>query len=85
MQNIDRFDDKITDILSNKKLNPIVTSLFIRRCRKLNTSLTFNTQSYFAVPRNIRPNSTHYFIVKIPNKRQLQQIAFNHSPFNHSL
>ena len=52
-------DDKITDILSNKKLNPVVTSLFIRRCRKLSTSLVFITQSYFTVPKNIRLNSTH--------------------------
>ena len=72
------FDDLITDILSNKKLNPIVTELFIR-CRKLNISLVFITQSYFAVPKNIRLNSTHYFVMKIPNKRELQQIEFNNS------
>ena len=65
-------------MLSNKKLNPIVTKLFIRR-RKLNISLVFITQSYFVVPKNIRLNSTHYFVMKIPNKRELQQIAFNHS------
>ena len=68
----------IADMLSNKKLNPIVTELFIRG-RKLNISLVFITQSYFAVPKNIRLNSTHYFVMKIPNKRELQQIAFNHS------
>ena len=72
------FDDMIADMLSNKKLNPIVTELFIRG-RKLNISLVFITQSYFAVPKNIRLNSTHYFVMKIPNKRELQQIAFNHS------
>ena len=72
------FDDVIADILSNKKLNPIVTELFIRG-RKLNISLVFITQSYFAVPKNLRLNSTHYFVMKIPNKRELQQIAFNHS------
>ena len=71
------FDDMIADMLSNKKLNPIVTELFIRG-RKLNISLAFITQSYFVVPKNIRLNSTHYFIMKIPNKRELQQIAFNH-------
>ena len=71
------FDDMIADMLSNKKLNPIVTELFIRG-RKLNISLVFNTQSYFAVPKNIRLNSTHYFIMKIPNKREFRQIAFNH-------
>ena len=65
-------------MLSNKKLNPIVTQLFIRG-RKLNISLIFITQSYFTVPKNIRLNSTHYFIMKIPNKRELQQIALNHS------
>ena len=68
----------IADMLSNKKLNPIVTELFIRG-RKLNISLVFITQSYFAVPKNIRLNCTHYFVMKIPNKRKLQQIAFNHS------
>ena len=72
------FDDMIADMLSNKKLNSIVTELFIRG-RKLNISLVFITQSYFAVPKNIRLNSTHYFVMKIPNKRELQQIAFNHS------
>ena len=68
----------IADMLSNKKLNPIVTELFIRG-RKLNISLVFITQSYFAVPKNIRLNSTHYFVMKIPNKRELVHIAFNHS------
>ena len=63
---------------NNKKLNVVVTELFIRG-RKLNIFLVFVTQSYFAVPENIRLNSTHYFIMKIPNKQTLQQIAFNHS------
>ena len=71
------FNDIITDILSNKRLNPIVTELFSRE-RKLNISLVFTTQSYFAVPKNIRLYSMHYFIMKIPNKQNLQQIAFNH-------
>ena len=65
-------------MLSNKKLNPIVIELFIRS-RKLNITLVFITQSYFAVPENIRLHSKHYFIMKIQNKRELQQIAFNHS------
>ena len=65
------FDDMIADMLSNKKLNPIVTKLFTRG-RKLNISLAFITQSYFAVPKNIRLNSTHYFIMKSPNKKELQ-------------
>ena len=62
------FDDMIADILSNEKLNPIVTELFNRE-RKLNISLVF---SYFAVPKNIRLDSTHYFVMKILNKRELQ-------------
>ena len=72
------FDDVIATMFSNKKLNPIVTELFIRG-RKLNISLVFITQSYFAVPKNIGLNSTHYFVMKIPNKRELQQIAFSYS------
>ena len=70
--------DMIADMLTNKKLNPIVTELFIRG-RKLNISLVFITQSYFAVPKNIRLNTIHYFNIKIQNKRELQQIAFNKS------
>ena len=65
-------------MLSNKKLNQIVTELFIRG-EKLNISLVFITQSYFGVPKNIRLNSTHSFVMKIPNKQEVQQIAFNHS------
>ena len=57
----------IVDMLSNKKINPVVTKLFIRG-RKLNISVVFITQFYFAVPKNIRINSAHYFIMKIPNK-----------------
>ena len=72
------FDDMIADMSNNKKLNPIVTELFIRG-RKLNISIVFITQSYFKVPKDVRLNSTHFFIMKIPNKRELQQIALNHS------
>ena len=68
----------IADMINNKKLNSIVTKLFIRG-RKLNISLVFITQSYFKVPKEVRLNCTHFFIVKIPNKRELQQIALNHS------
>ena len=68
----------ITDMIHNKKLNSIVTELFIRE-RKLNISLVFITQSYFKVPKDVRLNTTHFFISKIPNKRELQQIAINHS------
>ena len=70
------FYDMIADVLSNKKLNPIVTELFSRG-RKLNISPAFITNSHFAVRKNIRLNSTHYFIMKIPNKLELQKIAFN--------
>ena len=72
------FDDMIADMINNNKLNPIVTELFIRG-RKLNISIIFITQSYFKVPKDVRLNSTHFFIMKIPNKRELQQIALNHS------
>ena len=63
-------------MIINKKLNPIVTELFIRG-RKLNISIVFITQPYFKVPKDVRLNSTHFFIIKIPNKRELQQIALN--------
>ena len=68
---------------SNKKLSPIVTELFLRG-RKLNILLVFISQSYFKVPITTRLNVTHYFIIKLPNKRELQQIASNHSNSNHS-
>ena len=72
------FDDMITDMIHNKKLNSIVTELFIRG-RKLDVSLVFITQSYFKVPKDVRLNTTHFFITKILKKRELQQIAINHS------
>ena len=72
------FDDMIADMINNNKLNPIVTELFIRG-RKLNISIVFITQSYFKVPKDVRLNSTHFFIMKIPKKRELRQIALNHS------
>ena len=72
------FDDMIADMINNKKLNSIITELFIRG-RKLNISLVFITQSYFKVPKDVRLNTTHFFIMKIPNKRELQQIAMSHS------
>ena len=72
------FDDMIADMINNKKLDSTVTELFIRG-RKLNISIVFITQSYFKVPKDVRLNSTHFFIMKIPNKRELQQIALNHS------
>ena len=72
------FDDVIADMINKKKLNSKVTELFFR-CRKLNISLVFISQSYFKVPKDVRNNSTHYFIMKISNKRELMQIAINHS------
>ena len=72
------FDDLIADMINNKKVNPIVTELFTRG-RKLNISIVFITQSYFKVPEDVRLNSINFFIMKIPNKRELQQTALNHS------
>ena len=68
----------IADMTKIKKLNSIVTELFIRE-RKLNISFAFITQSYFKVPKDNWLNPTHFFIMKIPNKRELQQIPLNHS------
>ena len=67
----------IADMIKNKKLNPVVTELFIRG-RKLGISIVFITQSCFKVPKDVRLNSTPFSIMKIPNKRLLQQIALNH-------
>ena len=75
MENINRFY-MIDDMLSNKKLNSIMNELFIRGT-ELNISLTFITQSYFTFPNIVRLNSTHDIIMKIPNKRELQQIVYN--------
>ena len=72
----------IADMINNKSLNPILTELFIRG-RKLNISIVFITQSYFQVAQDVRLNSTHFFIMKIPNKRELNQIALNHSSAIH--
>ena len=62
----------------NKKLYPIVIELLLRE-RRLNILIVFISQSYFKVPKTIRLNTTHYFIMKISNKRELQQIGYNHS------
>ena len=72
------FDDMIADIMTNKKFQAIIKELFIR-CRKLNISLVFITQSYFSVPKDVRLNSTHYLILKISSRKELQIIAINHS------
>ena len=68
----------IADIMTNKKFQAIIKELFIR-CRKLNISLVFITQSYFSVPKDVRLNSIHYLIMKINNRKELQNIAINHS------
>ena len=72
------FDDMIADIMTNKKFQTIIKELVIR-CRKLNISLVFITKSYFSVPRDVRLNSTHYLIMKINKRKELQNIAINHS------
>ena len=68
----------IQDIMANKRFQSIIEDLFIR-CRKSNISLVFITQYYFSVPKVVRLNLTHYLIMKINNKRELQNIAINHS------
>ena len=68
----------IADIMSNKKSQALTKELFIRR-RKLNIPLVFITQSYFSVPKDVRLNLTHYLIMKINNRKELQNIAINHS------
>ena len=72
------FDDMMADIMTNKEFKAIIKELFIRY-KKLNVSLVLITQSYFSVPKDVRLNSTHYLITKISNKRELQNIAINHS------
>ena len=72
------FDDMIANMIHNKKLKSIVTELLIRG-RRLNISLVYITQSYFKVPKDVRLNNTFFFIAKILNKRELEQIAINHS------
>ena len=72
------FDNMITDIMSNNKFQAIIKELFIRR-RKFNISLVFITQSYFSVPKDVRLNSSHYLIMKINNRKELQNIKINHS------
>ena len=72
------FDEMIADIMTNKKFQSIIEDLFIR-CRKPSISLVLITQSYFSVPKVVRLNLTHYLIMKINSKRELQNIAINHS------
>ena len=68
----------ISDMINNKKLNSIEAEQSIKY-RKLNISLVFITESYFNVPKDVRLNITHFFITKIPLKREVQEIALNQS------
>ena len=74
------FNDTIADMMTNKKFQAIIKELFIR-CRKLNILLVFITQSYFSIPKDVRLNSKHHLVMKINNKKELQNIAINHSAF----
>ena len=73
------FDDVIAHIMTDKTFQAIIKELFIR-CRKLNISLILITQPYVEAPKDVRLNSTHYLIMNIHNRRELQNIAINHSP-----
>ena len=72
------FDDMIADIMTNKNFKSFIKELFIR-CRKLNISIVFITQSYFRTPKDARLNSTHYLLMKLQNKKELQNIAQENS------
>ena len=72
------FHDMIADVINDKKVNTVVTELFIRN-KKLNISIFLVTKTYFKVPKEVRLNTRHFFITKIPNKRELQQIVLNYS------
>ena len=72
------FDDMIADIMSSKKFKAIIKELFIR-CRKLNISIVFITQSYFRTPKDARLNSTHYVIMKIQSRKESQNIKQENS------
>ena len=72
------FDDIIADIMTNRKFQAIIKELFIG-CKKLNISLVFITQSFFKTPKDAKLNSTHYLIIKIHNRRELQNITIDHS------
>ena len=72
------FDDMIYHVMSDKKAQQILKDLFIR-FRKLNISLCFLAQSYFSVPKDVKLNCTYYVLFKLSNKRELQNIAINHS------
>ena len=71
------FHDMVDDVTPNKKLHLVTTELFIR-CQKLNISLVFITQSFFHTPKSVTLNTTHFIIMKIPNRQKLLEIAINH-------
>ena len=73
------FDDMTADMQSNKKSKFYCYWIIFKRKKELNFSLVFISQSYFKVPNTVRLNATYYFIMKISNKRKLQQISSNHS------
>ena len=75
------FDDMIADIMTYKRFQATIKELFIR-CRKINISLVFVTQSYFSVPKDVRLNSTHHLIMKINPRKELQNIAINKTKQN---
>ena len=78
VKNLILFDEMIADVMKNKKFQAIIKKIFLRS-RKLNISFAFIPQSYFSVPKDVRLNSTQYLIMKISNRRELQNIAINHS------
>ena len=73
------FDDVVADMISTKKLDSIMAELFIRGW-KINITIAFIIMKlYLKVPKEVGLNSTHFFIIKIPNKRELQQMEISHS------
>ena len=78
IKNLIVFDEMIANIMTKRRFQAVIKELFIR-CRKLNIALVFITQSYFFVPKDLRLNSTHYLIMKINNRRELQNVSTDHS------
>ena len=78
IKNLIVFDEMIANIMTKRQFQAVIKELFIR-CRKLNIALAFITQSYFSVPKDLRLNSTHYLIMKINNRRELQNVSTDHS------
>ena len=75
-----KYSNDMLDVYKNiADYNPDKKVLIVIRGRKVNISTVFITQSYFKVPKDVRLNSTHFFIMKTPNKREVQRIGLNHS------